>query len=71
MTPSLQSSKEFVLEQARLNIERVVRDPGYVQQAKQVNSSLASIVAAERNEVMREAIKFARDKNQLGNVHDV
>lgn len=60
MSDSIQTSKEFVLEQARKNIKRVEEDRGYVEQAKQVNASLASIVAMERNAVMFEAIKRSR-----------
>lgn len=54
---TIQESREFVIEQARLNIERVKREPGFTNQAKQVNASLASIVAMERNAIMHEALK--------------
>lgn len=64
---TIQSSKAFVLEQARKNIERVVENPGYVEQAKQVNASLASIVAMERNAVMHEAIQLSRKGSRFIN----
>lgn len=64
---TIQSSKAFVLEQARKNIERVVENPGYVEQAKQVNASLASIVAMERNAVMHEAIQLSRKSSRFIN----
>lgn len=57
----IQQSRDFVLEQAKLNIERVSTDKTYVEQAKQVNSSLAAIVAMERNSVMLEAIRKHKD----------
>ena len=57
MKPTINQSKAFVIEQAKLNIERVSKDPSYVNQAKQVNASLASIVAMERNAIMHEALK--------------
>lgn len=58
----LTASRDFVLEQARANIARVVDDPGYVERAKQVNASFASIVAMERNAVMFEALKIQDEK---------
>lgn len=61
----LQASRDYVLEQARLNIERVSTDKSYVEQAKQVNSSLAAIVAMERNSVMLEAIRKHKDPRCL------
>lgn len=62
MSDSIHDSKAFVLEQAKRNIEAVSQNPGYVEQAKQVNASLASIVAMERNAVMFEAIQLQRVK---------
>ncbi len=56
----LSESRIFVLEQARRNIAEVTRDKSYVDQAKQVNSSLASIVACDRNAVMLEAIRRSK-----------
>lgn len=61
---TIQESRAFVLEQARLNIERVKAEPGYVPQAKQVNSSLASIVACERNSVMHDALQRLKAKDE-------
>lgn len=73
MSHTIEDSKQFVIEQARINIERVSRDSGYVNQAKQVNASLASIVAMERNAVMLTAIERMRAPNiiALPNVNDV
>ena len=62
MSDSIKSSKDFVLEQARLNIERVSQDKGYVAQAKQVNASLASICSMERNAVMYAALTRSLEK---------
>lgn len=54
--PSLSEASKFVFEQAKANIERVKDDPGFVPQAKQVNSSLAAIAAMARNHVMNKAL---------------
>jgi len=66
---NIQLSKDFVLDQARKNIEKVSKDPCYVKQAQQVNASLASIVACERNEVMLEALRRAKGNSTLNLGH--
>jgi hypothetical protein len=63
MSESIQDIREFVLHQAKQNIEFVKQSPGNVAQAKQVNSSLSAIVAMERNIVMHKALERAR-KNE-------
>lgn len=65
MKTTIEDSRDFVIEQARLNIERTVKDPAFVNQAKQVNASLASIVAMERNSVMLEALKRSKRHENL------
>lgn len=58
---SIEKSRDYVLAQAKANIDFVMRSPSNVEQAKQVNSSLAAIVAMERNMVMDRALN--RQKN--------
>lgn len=53
---SIEDSCAYVLEQAKLNIEFARANPSAVSQAKQVNASLAAIVAMERNMVMHRAL---------------
>ncbi len=52
MSPDLSESREYVLAKAMENIARVEHDSTYVNQAKQVNVALQSIVACERNMIM-------------------
>lgn len=56
---SIHESHAFVLEQARENISFIKQNPGNVGQAKQINTSLANIVAMERNMVMHQALERA------------
>jgi hypothetical protein len=53
---SIHESRDYVLAQAKANIDFVMRSPGNVEQAKQVNLSLGTIVACERNMVMMAAL---------------
>lgn len=57
---SIQESHRFVLEEARKNIEFVKKSPSHVAQAKQINTSLANIVAMERNMVMHGVLERAK-----------
>ena len=61
---SIHESHAFVLSQAKANIEFIKVSPKNVEQAKQINSSLANIVAMERNMVMYNALQRAR-RNDL------
>ena len=63
---SIHQSRDFVLEQAKLNIEFIKASPSHVGQAKQINTSLANIVAMERNMVMHNALERAlkNDRNE-------
>lgn len=54
---SITESRQFVIDTAKANIARVIEDKSYVAQAKQVNASLASLVAMERNAVMLEVTR--------------
>jgi hypothetical protein len=56
----IEKSRDYVLAQAKANIDFVMKSPGNIEQAKQVNSSLAAIVAMERNVVMDRAISRMR-----------
>ncbi len=56
---NLKESYDYVLAEARANIEFVRLSANNVQQAQQVNSSLANIVAMERNIVMDKAVERA------------
>lgn len=56
---NISESHAFVLEQARLNIEFIKASPANTNQAKQINASLANIVAMERNIVMHKALQRA------------
>lgn len=61
---SIQESHAFVLEQAKANIEFIKANPANVGQAKQINTSLANIVAMERNMVMHNALERALKKQR-------
>ena len=67
MNLSITESRDYVLKQARENIEMIKANPGYTSQAKQVNASLASIVAMERNAVMLQAIENSRNAKTIAN----
>jgi len=54
---SLEASRDYVLEQAKANIELLKSSPASVAQAQQINASLATIVAMERNMVMHRALE--------------
>ncbi len=56
---SIHQSHEFVLAQAKANIEFIKASPANVGQAKQINTALATIVASERNVVMHNALERA------------
>lgn len=62
---NLNESRVFVLETAKQNIKNVTTRPGFVEQAKQVNASLASIVAMERNVVMLESLNTRPTNGKL------
>ena len=66
---SIAESRQFVIDTAKANIAKVVEDRGYVAQAKQVNASLASLVAMERNAVMLEVAR--RQRGGRGTTIDV
>ena len=59
---SIHESRDFVLAQAKANIDFIKASPANVGQAKQINTSLANIVAMERNVVMHNALERARRK---------
>ena len=56
---SLQESHAFVLAEAKANIDFIKANPAHLGQAKQINTSLANIVAMERNMVMHTALERA------------
>ena len=64
---TINQSRDFVLEQAKANIEFIKASPANVGQAKQINTALANIVAMERNMVMHSALERAieNDKKNL------
>lgn len=63
---SIHESHAFVLAQAKANIDFIKACPTHVGQAKQINTSLANIVAMERNMVMHNALERAvrNDRNE-------
>jgi hypothetical protein len=61
-TSTIHASHSFVLEQAKANIAFVRANAEHVEQAKQINASLANIVAMERNLVMHNALERAKLK---------
>ena len=61
-TSTIHASHSFVLEQAKANIAFVQANAEHVEQAKQINASLANIVAMERNLVMHNALERAKLK---------
>ncbi|MGJ8677207.1 MAG: hypothetical protein ACSHX0_06800 [Akkermansiaceae bacterium] len=60
---SINESRDYVLQQAKKNIEAVEGDPKYVKQAKEVNASLASIVTMERTTIMNKALELQQAKH--------
>lgn len=54
---SIQDSRDFVIKQAKENIEFIKTSPSNLGQAKQINTALANIVAMERNMVMHRAVE--------------
>jgi hypothetical protein len=56
----IHQSRDFVLDQAKRNIEFVLKSQANVGQAKQVNASLSAIVAIERSMVMYQALERMR-----------
>ena len=63
---SIHESHTFVMDQAKANIAFIKANPAHVEQAKQINASLANIVAMERNMVMHSALQRAlrNDRNE-------
>lgn len=56
-------TKNFIINEAKANIARVKDAPDYAAQAKQVNASLATVVALDRNDVMPRALEVQRAKH--------
>jgi hypothetical protein len=68
---TLQESRDYVLSEARANIEFVKANPTKVEQAHQINAALANIVAMERNIVMDKAVERALKKDEAINLPHV
>jgi hypothetical protein len=60
---NMEETRRFVIEQAQQNIEFIKANPTLIGRAKQVNSSLANIVAMERNVIMNRALERAIRKD--------
>jgi uncharacterized protein YrrD len=57
---TIKDARDYVLAQAKANIAFVKQSKANVEQAHQVNISLANIVAMERNMVMHDALQRSR-----------
>jgi hypothetical protein len=64
MSNNMSDTRDYVIQQAKENIELVKKDKSFVSQAKQINTSLANIVAMERNAIMLKALNRGSNPNR-------
>ena len=67
---SINKVRDYVLDTARENIESIKNQKRETSAAKQINSSLTSIVAMERNIIMDKVTKIAEKKIELKTIDE-